>query len=253
MIVQNTHLVTENNSLIENLGILSIPGIIIWWDANSFSRPNGTRIDNLIDRAGSGFNLQQPLSTRQPRIKTNALAGNNTIEFDIPGATSTLLASRAGLSSIINNRIIEIFQVSQVKNTPSNFLYWHFRAVNNPLIRANQTTANRLLLGATNATGGTTTINVPVNLNNNQFYIFYSKFDFSFGGVEMTAEVIDNGTATGTQSGDFTFDRHTFRVGAGNNAVAMEQGEIILFSNTEALTSANKLSVINYLKDKYNI
>ena len=253
MIFENNRLITENISFIENIGILSIPRIILWWDANSFAQPDGTRIENLIDRAGSGFNLQQFMINRQPRIKTNGLNGNRTIVFDV-SSTGTLLSSKAGLSSIVNNRIIEIFQVSQIKNTPSTFLYWHFRAMNNPsLIITNQTTANEFLIGVTNDFGQTSTLTVPTSLNNNQFYIFYSRFDFTSTDVDMFAEVVGIDSISGTGTGSFTFNVHTFRVGSENNPVEMEQAEIIVFSNTQQLSNTNKLSVINYLQNKYNI
>ena len=252
MILENSNILLENNTIIEPLGILSIPGIIIWWDANTFNQPDGTRIPNVIDRAGSGFNLLQGDITRQPRIKTNAINSNNAIEFDVFSGNPTLMATRQGLNNFFNGKIVEVFTVFKFVTTPSNNQIWHFRSSTNPVLRLNTNGASRLQLFTSSDSGNTTTNTITTTLTNNQFYIAYIRVDLT-SGITTTLEIDNIGSNTVSDVNTYTFSNHTFRLSASNNPVVNEIGETILFSNNTSLLSSEKLSVITSLKSKYNL
>jgi len=260
MILENNRIILDNNSIIENLGVYAVPGLILWHDASQLNIPNGTLISEISEKSGTGFNFIQSDVQRRPLNRTNVINGFgaaslelNTVDFPV-GNQGTILGSRTGSQNFFNGRVVEVFWVGRFLTPPSGVsLFYHFRSPVNPVVTIRILPSNRLSLSATDNSGNTLITTLTNTLVSNQWYIFSTLFDFT-GTFNRTLTVEGVGSISDSSVNSFTFtSSHNFRLGGSANTNTVQFAEGVIASNTAPLSLDNKNIIINYLKTKYNI
>lgn len=261
MIIDNSRIVTENNKIIENLGVYAVRGLRFWHDASTIALNDGDKIPNVIEKSGSGFNFVQGEVKRQPVFRENRINGLPSMSFELNtsdyplGSQGTLFGSRNGSQSFFNGRVIEFFWVGKYGTLLSNsslFLHIRSASANNTIIFRILPT-NRFSLTSVDSLGNTVITTLSTTLNPNQWYIFYGLVDLS-GTFNRTLSVEGVGSTSVTSSNSFVFSTaHNFRLSGSGNTSDVEVAESIITSNTAPMSSNDKSIIINYFKTKYGL